>query len=58
MNQENALVSLNVLGSISFASALPRQFTQNSFVITDDLSHVAGRHTIQIGARSLGCKTT
>jgi hypothetical protein len=49
MNHENALVSLNVLGSISFASAFPRQFTQNSLVITDDLSHVAGKHTIQIG---------
>ncbi len=49
MNQENALVSLNVLGSISFASGFPRQFTQNSFVITDDVSHVAGKHTIQIG---------
>jgi hypothetical protein len=49
MNEENALVSLNVLGSISFASGFPRQFTQNSFVITDDLSHVAGRHTIQTG---------
>ncbi|MFZ0711385.1 MAG: TonB-dependent receptor [Terrimicrobiaceae bacterium] len=49
MNQENALVSLNVLGSISFASGFPRQFTQNTFVITDDLSHVAGKHTIQAG---------
>jgi len=49
MNQENALVSLNVLGSISFASGFPRQFTQNSFVITDDLSHVVGKHTIQTG---------
>jgi hypothetical protein len=49
MNQENALVSLNVLGSISFASGFPRQFAQNSFVITDDLSHVAGKHTIQTG---------
>src|SRR5271165_7069884 len=49
MNQENALVSLNVLGSISFASGFPRQFTQNSFVITDDLSRVFGKHTIQTG---------
>ncbi len=30
MNQENELVSLNVLGSISFASGFPRRFTQNS----------------------------
>jgi hypothetical protein len=49
MNQENELVSLNVLGSISFASGFPRQFTQNSYVITDDLSHVAGKHMIQAG---------
>ncbi len=49
MNQENALASLNVLGSISFASGFPRQFTQNTFVITDDLSRVFGKHTIQTG---------
>jgi hypothetical protein len=49
MNQENDLVSLNVLGSISFASGYPRQFTQSSFVATDDLSHVVGKHSIQLG---------
>ena len=49
MNQENELVSLNVLGSISFASGFPRRFTQNSFVATDDLTHVVGKHTIQMG---------
>jgi hypothetical protein len=49
MNQENELVSLNVLGSVSFASGFPRQFTQNSFVATDDISHVAGKHSIQLG---------
>jgi TonB dependent receptor len=49
MNQENELVSLNVLGSISFASGFPRRFTQNSFVITDDVTHVAGKQTIQAG---------
>lgn len=49
MNQENELVSLNVTGSISFASGFPRQFAQNSFVFTDDLTHVAGKHTLQVG---------
>jgi hypothetical protein len=49
MNEENQLVSLNVLGSISFASGFPRTFTQNSFALTDDLSRVAGKHTIQAG---------
>jgi hypothetical protein len=49
MNNENELVSLSVLGSISFASGYPRQFVQNSYVATDDLTHVAGRHTFQSG---------
>ncbi len=49
MNQENDLVSLNVLGSISFASGFPRRFTQNSFVAADDFSRIAGRHSIQLG---------
>ena len=49
MNQENELVSLNVQGSISFASGFPRQFAQNSYVVTDDLTHVRGKHTIQMG---------
>jgi Carboxypeptidase regulatory-like domain/TonB dependent receptor len=49
LNDENALPSLNVLGSISFASGFPRQFAQNSYVITDDLSRVVGKHTIQAG---------
>jgi len=49
MNDENELVSLNVLGSISFASGFPRQFAQTSYVVTDDLSRVIGKHTIQLG---------
>jgi hypothetical protein len=49
MNDENELVSLNVLGSISMASGFPRRFTQNSFVASDDLSHEAGKHMIQLG---------
>jgi hypothetical protein len=49
MNRENELVSLNVVGSISFASGFPRQFAQNGYVITDDLTHVSGKHTFQSG---------
>src|SRR5271154_5389796 len=49
MNHENELVSLNVVGSISFASGYPRQFAQNSYVIADDLTHVSGKHTFQAG---------
>src|SRR5271154_6514038 len=50
MNDENKLVSLNVLGSISFASGFPRQIAQTSYVVTDDLSRAIGKHTIQLGA--------
>ena len=49
MNQENELPNLNVLGSISFAAGFPRRFTQDSFVVTDDLSHLVGKHSIQLG---------
>jgi hypothetical protein len=49
MNDENKLVSLNVLGSISFASGFPRQFAQTSYVASDDVSRVIGKHTIQAG---------
>src|SRR5271170_1330887 len=49
MNHANELVNLNVLGSISFASGYPRQFAQNSYMVTDDLTHVAGKHTFQAG---------
>jgi hypothetical protein len=49
LNQENELVNLNVLGSISFATGFPRQFAQNSYVFADDFTHVSGRHIFQAG---------
>jgi hypothetical protein len=48
-NQENELVSLNVLGSISFASGFPRKFTQNSYSVIDDFTKGWGKHSFQAG---------
>jgi hypothetical protein len=49
MNQENELVSLNVAGSISFASGFPRTFTQNSYALIDDFTKVWDKHSFQAG---------
>jgi len=49
MNYNNELPSLNIAGSVSFASGFPRTITQNSFVFGDDLSFVRGAHTIRLG---------
>jgi len=49
MNYNNELPSLNIAGSISFASGFPRTITQNSFVFSDGLSFVHGAHTLQLG---------
>jgi hypothetical protein len=48
-NRENELPSLNVLGSVSMASSFPREFTQNSFVFTDDVSSLQGAHALRFG---------
>jgi hypothetical protein len=49
MNNNNALPSLSILGSISLASGFPRTITQNSFVFTDGLSFVHGAHLVHLG---------
>jgi hypothetical protein len=49
MNFNNELPSLEIAGSVSFASGFPRTITQNSFVFGDDLSFVHGAHTIRLG---------
>ena len=49
MNNNNALPSLSILGSISLASGFPRTITQNSFVFTDGLSFVHGAHVVHVG---------
>jgi hypothetical protein len=49
MNNNNELPSLKILGSVSIASGFPRKITQNSFVFSDTLSFVRGRHAVQLG---------
>ena len=49
MNLNNELPSLEIAGSVSFASGFPRTLTQNSFVFGDDLSFVHGAHTLRLG---------
>ncbi len=49
MNYNNELPSLNIDGSVSFASGFPRTITQNSFVFGDGLSFVHGAHTLRLG---------
>jgi hypothetical protein len=49
MNENNELPSLNILGSVSMASVLPRTYTQNSFVFNDVLSFIEGSHTVKVG---------
>jgi hypothetical protein len=49
MNDNNALPSLSILGSISMASAFPRTYTQNSFVFNDVLSRLEGAHALRFG---------
>ena len=50
MNGNNELPSLQVLGSVSIASGFPRTITQNSFVLSDDVSLVQKAHTLRFGA--------
>lgn len=49
MNSENSLPSLSILGSASLASAFPRTYAQNSFVLSDGLSYVRGAHAVLMG---------
>jgi hypothetical protein len=49
MSRNNDLPSLNILGSVSFASGFPRTITQNSFVFSDGLSFVRGAHAVRLG---------
>jgi Carboxypeptidase regulatory-like domain/TonB dependent receptor len=49
MNENNELPSLNILGSVSMASVLPRTYTQNSFVFNDVLSCIKGPHALKFG---------
>jgi hypothetical protein len=49
MSDNNELPSLKILGSVSIASGFPRTITQNSFVFSDILSFVHGRHALRLG---------
>lgn len=50
MSGNNELPSLQILGSVSIASGFPRDMTQNSFVLSDDLSFLRKAHTLRFGA--------
>jgi hypothetical protein len=49
MNENNELPGLNILGSVSMASAIPRTYTQNSFVFNDVLSFIKDSHALKFG---------
>jgi len=49
MNFNNDLPSLDILGSVSFASGFPRTITQNSFGFGDSLSFAHGAHAVRLG---------
>jgi hypothetical protein len=49
LNANNELPSLNIVGSVSMASVLPRTYTQNSVVFNDVLSFIKGSHAVELG---------
>jgi hypothetical protein len=49
MSEANELPSLGILGSVSFNSAFPQTYTQNSFAVEDTLSIIHGPHAVRIG---------
>ncbi|HTS06480.1 MAG TPA: TonB-dependent receptor [Candidatus Eisenbacteria bacterium] len=49
MNKNNELPSLNILGSLSMTSVVPRTYTQNSFVFNDVLGFLKHSHAVKVG---------
>jgi Carboxypeptidase regulatory-like domain/TonB-dependent Receptor Plug Domain len=49
MNINNELPSLNITGSVSMATTIPRTYTQDSFVFNDVLSFLKGPHATKFG---------
>jgi hypothetical protein len=49
LNDNNELPNLNILGSVSMASAIPRTYTQNTFSFSDTLSLISGAHAMKFG---------
>jgi hypothetical protein len=48
-NDNNELPNLNILGSVSMASAIPRTYTQNTFSFSDTFSLISGAHAMKFG---------
>jgi len=53
MNENNELLNLNILGSVSMATAFPRTYTQNTFSFSDIVSLLKGAHLMKIGGSLL-----
>jgi Carboxypeptidase regulatory-like domain len=49
MNKNNELPALNIAGSLSITTTIPRTYTQNSFVFNDVLSFLKGLHAMKFG---------
>ena len=49
MNKNNELPNLNILGSVSMASAFPRTYTQDTFSLSDMISWLTGAHAMRFG---------
>ena len=49
MSSNNGLPNLNILGSVSMASAFPRTFTQNTLSFSDNASFIRGAHAVKVG---------
>ncbi len=49
MNHNNELPNLNIAGSVSMATTIPRTYTQNSFVFNDVLGLLKGSHAMKFG---------
>ena len=49
LNRQNELPTLQILGSVSMAPAFPRTYTQESFILSDMFSWIAGAHALRYG---------
>ena len=49
MNRNNELPSLNILGSVSMASVIPRTYAQHSLGASDVFSWLKGAHALKFG---------
>jgi len=49
MNKNNELPALNIAGSVSMTSTIPRTYTQDSFVFNDVLGFLKGSHSVKAG---------